>query len=85
MTKITMNVEGMMCGHCEAHMNDAIRNIFPTAKVTSSHTKKETVIITKDVITDEKLGEIVKSVGYTLLGIKREPYEKKGIFAKLIK
>lgn len=25
MVKITMNVEGMMCGHCEAHVNDAIR------------------------------------------------------------
>lgn len=85
MTKITLNIEGMMCPRCEAHMNETVTKAYPTAKVTSSHTKKETVIITADVITDEKLGELVQTAGYQLLGITRAPYEKKGLFAKLIK
>ena len=45
MEKITVGVDGMMCGHCEAHVNDAVRNALKVKKVSSSHAKKETVII----------------------------------------
>ena len=38
-----------------------------------------TVIITEEDVSDEKLGEIVKGAGYSLEGIARKPYEKKGI------
>ena len=45
MVKITMGIEGMACGMCEAHINEAVRNAFQVKKVTSSHTKKQTVIL----------------------------------------
>ena len=48
MEKITVGVDGMMCGHCEAHVNDAVRNALKVKKVTSSHSKKETVIIAEE-------------------------------------
>ena len=44
MVKITVGIDSMACGMCEAHINEAVRNAFPVKKVTSSHTKKETVI-----------------------------------------
>ena len=44
MYKTTVNVEGMMCGMCESHVNDAIRNAFKVKKVKSDHGKKLTVI-----------------------------------------
>ena len=28
MTKTVLKIDGMMCGMCEAHVNDAIRNAF---------------------------------------------------------
>ena len=28
MVKITVGVEGMACGMCEAHINEAVRNAF---------------------------------------------------------
>lgn len=28
MVKTTLGIDGMMCGMCESHMNDAIRNNF---------------------------------------------------------
>ena len=37
MTEITLKIDGMMCGMCEAHMNDAVRNALKVKKVTSSH------------------------------------------------
>lgn len=79
MYKITLNIEGMACGMCEAHMNDAIRAAFAARKVTSSHVKKQTVIIAENDIDDAKLAETVKSTGYQLTGITRESYEKKGL------
>jgi copper chaperone CopZ len=72
----------MMCGMCEAHVNEAIRGAFPVKKVTSSHTKGETVILTDAEIDEDKLKETVAETGYTVLGIEKEPYEKKGFFAR---
>ena len=46
MTQITLKIDGMQCGMCESHMNDAVRAAFPVKKVTSSHSKGETVIVT---------------------------------------
>ncbi len=28
MVKITVGIEGMACGMCEAHINEAVRNAF---------------------------------------------------------
>lgn len=47
MEKIVVKVDGMQCGMCEAHVNEAVRAAFPVKKVTSSHAKGETVILTE--------------------------------------
>lgn len=85
MEKITLQIEGMMCGMCENHVNDAIRNAFDVKKVTSSHTKKTTVIETESTISDDALKAVIDKTGYTLNGISREEGEKKGLFSKLFK
>ena len=78
MIKTVASIEGMMCGMCEAHMNDAIRAEFKVKKVDSSHTKNETVIISEDTIDEPKLREVVEKTGYVLKSFTSEPYEKKG-------
>ena len=55
MNKITVKIDGMMCGMCESHVNDAIRRAFPVKKVTSSHAKGETVILTEKPIDEAAL------------------------------
>ncbi len=84
MNKYILKIEGMMCGHCEAHMNDAIRNHFSVEKVTSSHSKKECVIIAQE-LDEDKLKKVVADTGYELISISSEPYKKKGFFSKLMK
>ncbi|MCM1115218.1 MAG: heavy-metal-associated domain-containing protein [Clostridium sp.] len=84
MTKYILNIDGMMCGHCEAHMNDTIRNNFSVKKVESSHAKKQCVIIAEE-LDEDKLKRVVADTGYELMGIEKEPYEKKGLFSKLKK
>lgn len=82
MTKITVQVDGMMCGMCESHVNDAIRKSFQVKKVTSSHTKGETVILTKNDIDDHALRSAINATGYKVKTVSKEPYEKKGLFHK---
>ena len=59
MEKIVVKVDGMQCGMCEAHVNEAVRAAFPVKKVTSSHAKGETVILTEQDIDDAKLKEVI--------------------------
>ena len=77
MVKTLLDIDGMMCGMCESHMNDAIRNAFEVEKVTSSHTKGTTEIISKEPLSREALTEAVEKTGYKILEINEEEYTKK--------
>ena len=48
MIQTTVQVSGMACSMCEAHINDAIRAAFPVEKVSSSQSKGETVILSQE-------------------------------------
>lgn len=85
MQKITLKVDGMQCGMCEAHVNDAVRGTFPVKKVTSSHSKGETVILAEQPIDEQALRDAIGKTGYTVLSVSVEPYEKKGLFSGLHK
>ena len=80
MVKITLAIEGMACGMCEAHINEAVRNAFQVKKVTSSHTKKQTVIIAEKDIPEQELKNVIVKAGYDAVSVSSEPYEKKGLF-----
>lgn len=82
MVKTTLKIDGMMCGMCESHVNDAVRRAFQVKKVASSHSKGETVIVSADKIPEEKLRAAVEATGYRVMAIQSEPYEKKGFFSK---
>ena len=81
MVKITVDIEGMTCGMCEAHINETVRNAFQVKKVTSSHTKKQTVIITEKDIPEQELKDAIAKTGYEVVSVSSEPYEKKGLFS----
>lgn len=79
MVKITVEVAGMACGMCEAHINDAVRQNFPVRKVTSSHRKGKTEILTQADISEEQLKAVIEKTGYTVTGVHTEFIEKKGL------
>ena len=85
MQKITLKIDGMMCGMCEAHVSDAIRGALPVKKVTASHTKGQAVILSEAPLDEEALRAVIEPTGYKVLGYASEPYEKKGLFGRLKK
>ena len=81
MKKITIGIDGMMCGMCEAHINDALRNAFPALKkVSADRKKKQAVILNETDLDEEKVRKAVEDTGYTYLSISTEEYRKKGLF-----
>ena len=85
MIKTTLTIDGMMCGMCESHINDTIRQSFKIKKVASSHSKGTTEIISESPLDETALREAVGKTGYKVLDIKTEPYEKKKFSLSRIK
>ena len=55
MWKYTVQVNGMMCGMCESHVNDAVQDALRAA---------------------------ISATGYEVGEIRKEPWEKKGLFGR---
>ena len=81
MIKTTLKIDGMMCGMCETHINEAVRKSVSVKKVSSSHKKGETVIISEDAPDEEALRRAIEATGYELKGLSSETYVKKGFFS----
>lgn len=78
MIKTVIKIDGMMCTMCESHVNDAVRAAFGVKKVTSSHSKGETVILSDGELDENVLTSAVSRLGYRVISVTSEQYEKKG-------
>ena len=84
--RYTLKINGMMCGMCEAHVNDVIRKNFNIKKVTSSHSKNQTIIISDNELDEEQLKSKIGETGYIVEEVKKEDnVKKKGFFQRLFK
>ena len=72
MIKVTVNVEGMMCPHCEAHVNEAVKKAFGVEDVVSSHENKTTVFTAPEKVDEEKVRQTIKDAGYEVTGITQD-------------
>ncbi len=65
MNKVTVKINGMACGMCEAHIKDCIRKAFPDAKkVSASRKKGEASFLTGESDPGVKLKDAIESTGY---------------------
>ena len=80
MIKTTIKIDGMACGMCEAHVNDALRKVIKAKKITSSHKKKETVVVSENELNEEEIKKVINDTGYTYISMTSETYKKKFFF-----
>ncbi len=78
MVKTTVKVDGMMCGMCENHVNEAVRKAFEVKKVTSNHSKGITEIFSETALDEAKLRAAIEETGYKVGEITTGDQEKKG-------
>ena len=64
MYKTVVNVTGMACPMCEAHVNEAIKKNFDVESVNSSHVESKTEIVSKDVLSNDLLKKVISDEGY---------------------
>ena len=84
MTRTTVQVSGMVCGMCEAHVNDAVRSAFPVKKVSSSRSRGETVIESDTPLDHEKLRQVINNTGYLMLSASEEEMTKKSLIRRIL-
>lgn len=63
----TITIEGMMCAHCQAHVDKALNAIDGISATVDL--EKKTATVTGDV-SDEVLRKAVTDAGYTVIDIK---------------
>ncbi len=86
MIETIVKVDGMMCGMCESHVNEAVRKAFPEVK--RSHPRRpkgQTVIHSEQPLDEQKLRDAINATGYEVKGVKRHLTRKKGFFSFLKK
>lgn len=64
MKKVYLNVEGMKCSMCEAHINDVVRKNYKIKKVKSSHKKNLTIVTLENEEDIESIINSIKALGY---------------------
>lgn len=69
MTK-TMNIKGMMCGHCEAAVKKALETLPEVASAEVSHEKGTAVVTLEKEIADDVLKKTVEDKDYEVVEIK---------------
>ena len=69
MTK-TLNVEGMMCGHCEARVKKALEALDAVDEAVVSHTDGTAVVTLNAEVSDDLLKETVEAQDYKVTSIK---------------
>ena len=85
MIETIVKVDGMMCGMCEGHINDAIRSHFQVRKVSSSHSKGRTVIRSQESLYQALLRQGIDASGFKALDVVSRPVEKRGLLGHLKK
>lgn len=85
MIETIVRVDGMMCGMCESHINNAVRSHFQVKKVSSSHSKGQTVIRSQEPLDQEQLRQVIDATGYKALDVVSRPVEKRGLLGHLKK
>jgi Cu2+-exporting ATPase len=65
----TMNIEGMMCGHCEARVKKALEALPEVDGAVVSHESGTAVVTLNAEIADEKLKTAVEAQDYKVTGI----------------
>jgi Cu2+-exporting ATPase len=71
MVKI-LDIEGMMCAHCQAHVQQALEKVEGASDVNVSLEQKQARVTLTGEVDDEKLINAVTEAGYTVVSCRTE-------------
>ncbi len=68
--KKQINIEGMSCGHCVKHVEEALKEIGEVVNVVVSLEDKNAIVELSGEVSESRLKEAVEEAGYDVTGIK---------------
>ena len=63
-------IDGMMCKHCQKHVEDALNNVLGIENVVVDLASKSATVEVSDAVTNEVLEKTIIDAGYTVIEIK---------------
>ena len=72
MNKYVLGIDGMMCGHCEIHVKEAITKKIKVVKAVASHVKNNLVVISEKDLTIKDFHDLLDPTGYRITSFKKE-------------
>ncbi len=70
MSKKTLKVDGMMCGHCEARVKGALEALDGVAEAVADHDAGTAVVTLSAEVANDVLASAVEAQGYKVLGVE---------------
>ena len=77
MKKYILGIDGMGCGMCEMHVENAIRKTFRVKKAKASHLTNRLVVFTEDNLVENDFSNALKETGYRVTSFERAPAIKR--------
>ncbi len=65
-----MKIEGMTCGHCEAHVKKALEALPEVAEAKVSHETGTAIVTLNADVANEALKQAVEAQDYTVLAVE---------------
>jgi len=72
MNKYIMGINGMRCGMCELHVEEAISKKIKVKKAKASHFKNELIVFTELNLTLNDFKNVLDPTGYIITSFKRD-------------
>ncbi len=72
MVKTTLNINGIKCKMCEAHVNELIQEKYDVKKVKSSAKENKTVVLSEKELDIEALKGQIADIGFELVSAETE-------------
>lgn len=63
-TEKTLKVEGMMCSHCEKHVQDALEKLDGVESAVANHEKAEVIVKLSKDVSDSEFEKAISDAGY---------------------
>lgn len=77
MNKYVLGIDGMLCGMCELHVEEAIAKGIKIKKAKASRFKKQVVVFTELNLDQEDFKKVLDQTGYRIMSFERMPAIRK--------
>lgn len=84
MIQTRIQIDGMACEMCEAHIRDVIRKHFPEAqKIRADHKEGLALVVAAQGLDVSTLKETIRESGYRVIRVTYEPYQEVDLVTKI--